>query len=60
MPKTLSLSGLAIGGLIVLVFGADLAIGVPFSRAAPIINIGFLIAGLALCYLSYDAFKDAD
>ncbi len=60
MPKALSLSGLIIGGIAVLLFGVDLAIGIPFSRAAPIINIGFLIGGAILCYLGYSAFKDAD
>lgn len=58
MGKAMTLAGMVIAGLFVLLFGLDLAIGVPFQRASGMMDIGFLVAGLLLAYTSWNAFRD--
>ena len=59
MAKAMSIAGLVAGGLITLVFAADLALGVFFGRITPIMDIGFAVCGLILAYLSWSAFAEA-
>lgn len=58
MARAMTVAGMVIAGLIVLVFGMDLALGVPFERASPTFDIGLLVCGLALLYSSWNAFRD--
>lgn len=59
MGKVMAIGGMVVGGVMTLLFGLDLAAGVPFSGASIVIDIGFVICGLALGYLSWNAFRDA-
>ena len=34
MPKALCMSGLVVAGLVIILFAADLAVGIPFRRAS--------------------------
>ena len=55
LPLLFLLSGYVVGAALVLIFGLDLLVGMPFSRITPVSDIGFLFSGAALLYLSWDA-----
>lgn len=58
MAKVMTFGGMAVAGLIALVFGLDLALGIPFGRANMLIDIGFALCAAILGYLSWNAFRD--
>ena len=58
MAKAMSIAGLIVGGLIALVFTLDLALTVPFGRVMPLMDIGFMVCGGVLAYLSWNAMRD--
>lgn len=49
----LSLSGLILSGVVVILFVADLAAGFPFQRVSVAADVGFILAGLIVAYLSW-------
>lgn len=55
LPKFFLLCGYLVGVMLVLICALDLLIGVPFSRASMLFDVGFLISGVILLYLSWDA-----
>ena len=59
MGKAMSIAGMVVAGLIAFLFAFDLALQFPFSRAAPMMDIGFLICALVLGYLSWNALRDS-
>ena len=58
MPKALSISGIVIAIVLLLLFGLDLAVGFPFSKASMAMDIGFVVAALLLGYLSWSTFRE--
>ncbi|HVA46089.1 MAG TPA: hypothetical protein VNH11_06915 [Pirellulales bacterium] len=58
MPKALTISGLVVACLLLLLFGLDLALGVPFGKASIMMDVGFVICSLILAYMSWLAFRD--
>lgn len=58
MPKALTISGMVVSGVLLLLFGLDLAAKIPFNRASPPMDIGFVICCSILGYLSWSAFRD--
>ena len=58
MPKVLTIFGMVVAGLIVLVFGFDLALEFPFHSASLIMDICFVIGALILGYLSFSTFRE--
>ncbi len=59
MPKALSITGLAVSLLLLVVFGLDLALGIPFGRGPVLtMDIGLVIATLILAYLSWSTFRE--
>jgi hypothetical protein len=58
MAKAMSIAGMVVAGLIAFVFGFDLILSVPFSRANPFMDIGFVLCAAALGYLSWSAFRE--
>lgn len=58
MPKALTISGMIIAGLLLLAFGLDLAIGVPFSYADWRMDAAMVLASLILGYLSWSAMRE--
>ncbi len=58
MAKAMTVAGMVVAGLFVLLFGMDLALGIPFQRASTIVDLGFLFSSLVLGYLSWNAFRD--
>jgi hypothetical protein len=55
LPVLFLLSGYVVGAALVLIFGLDVLVGVPFSRVTLLPDIGFLFSGAALLYLSWNA-----
>lgn len=53
MSKALSFIGMIVSGLITVLFLADVAAGVPFQRRSIGIDVGFILSGLILAYLSW-------
>lgn len=53
MSKMLSLAGMIVAGLTSIVFLADLAAGFPFQRVSVALDVGFLVAGAIVAYLSW-------
>jgi Kef-type K+ transport system membrane component KefB len=49
----LSLAGLILSGIVVILFVADLAAAFPFQRVSVPADIGFILAGLLVGYLSW-------
>lgn len=58
MSKAMTIVGMVVAGLVGLVFVLDLAVGIPFSKASLLMDVGGMIAALLLGYLSWDAMKD--
>lgn len=58
MSKAMTIAGLVVSGLVALAFGADLALGVPFGRAQPMMDIGSLVGAGLLGYLSWNAMRE--
>ncbi len=58
MPKALCIFGAVIAALLLLVFGFDLALKVPFGRASIMLDIGFVISGGILGYLSWTTLRE--
>ncbi|MGE3637845.1 MAG: hypothetical protein AB7G28_04750 [Pirellulales bacterium] len=55
----MSISGMIVAGLIALIFTADLALKIPFGGVGKLTDAGFLVSGLILAYLSWNAFRDS-
>ena len=53
MSKLLPLLGMIVSGLVVVLFVADLAAGFPFQRVSIAVDVGFIVAGLLVAYLSW-------
>lgn len=53
MSKALPLTGMIVSGLVVVLFLADLTAGFPFQRVSIGADIGFIVSGLILAYLSW-------
>jgi len=59
MPKGLSIFGLAIAILLLILFGLDLALGIPFGRGSVLpMDIGIVVSALILVYLSWSTFRE--
>jgi hypothetical protein len=58
MSKALTIAGMVVAGLVGLVFAVDLAVGIPFDGARPMMDVGALISALVLGYLAWDALRD--
>ncbi|MBN1908992.1 MAG: hypothetical protein JW818_04570 [Pirellulales bacterium] len=58
MPKILSIAGLAISGLLLLLFGLDLAAEVPFGRYSMMMDVAFVVSSGILAYLSWTTLRE--
>jgi hypothetical protein len=58
MAKALTILGMVIAVLIFAIFGLDLAIGVPFTRADKMMDIGAIVCAAILGYLSWATFQE--
>ena len=58
MPKILCILGMAIAAMLLIVFGMDLAMGVPFDGRSSAMDISFVICSAILAYLSWMTFRE--
>ena len=49
---------MVIAGLLILMFGLDLAIGFPFGKASLAMDIAILICAGALGYMSWSTYRE--
>jgi hypothetical protein len=49
----LSLAGLIVSGIVVILFLADLVAAFPFQRVSVAADVGFILAGMIVAYLSW-------
>jgi len=58
MSKSLCLVGTVVAALLLLIFGLDLAIRVPFHRASMTMDIGILVCAVILGYVSWITLRE--
>jgi hypothetical protein len=58
MAKGLTILGMVIAVLIFCLFGLDLAIGIPFTKANMMMDIGAVVCAAILGYLSWATYKE--
>lgn len=58
MPKALCISGLVVAGLVIILFAADLAVGIPFKRASMVMDISFLACAVLLGVISWFTLRE--
>lgn len=58
MPKALCISGMAVAGLLVVLFGLDLALGWPFNKSSLFVDISLVVSALVLGFLSWSTFRE--
>ena len=60
MPKALTIIGMLVAALLLLIFALDLALGIPFggSSASGTMDIGMIICGAVLFYLSWSTYRE--
>jgi hypothetical protein len=58
MAKVLCIAGAVIAVLLVLVFGLDLALKIPFRRTSVLMDIGFLVCAALLGFISWTTLKE--
>ncbi len=58
MPKALSIIGLTISAILLLIFGLDMALGIPFQNVSSTMDIGFIVCSLVLGYLSWSTMRE--
>lgn len=58
MSKALTIFGMVVAGLLTLMFTLDLVAGIPFGSAQMTMNIGGIIAGMILGYISFSTFRE--
>jgi hypothetical protein len=58
MPKALCMSGLVVAGLVIILFAADLAVGVPFKRASVMLDVSLLCSAALLGVISWFTLRE--
>ena len=59
MARAMSIAGLVVAGLLLIVFGFDLALEIPFGRANWVMDVGFVVCAAILGYMSWDALAES-
>jgi hypothetical protein len=58
MAKAFSVFGMVVAVILLLIFTLDLALEMPFGRASLVADIGFIICGLLLGYMSWLTYRE--
>jgi len=58
MPKALCILGIAIAALVLIVFGLDLVLAIPFKRVSLAIDVGFILCSGVLGFLSWSTLRE--
>ena len=60
MAKGFAIFGFVVAIVLLLVFGLDLAVGIPFDRINVVTDVLFVLASLALGVVSFMTFREAN
>lgn len=60
MARGLTIAAIAIAVLMLVLFGLDLAIGIPFGKQNPGLDISFIICGIGLGLLGFSTWRELD
>jgi len=59
MPKALTISGMAVAGLVLLLCLLDMTpMKFPFGRPSWVMDIGFLLSAIILGYMSWSTYRE--
>lgn len=58
MSKAMTIAGMVVAALLVLMFTADFFADIPFGAKGKTMNIGAIIAGAILGYISFSTFRE--
>ena len=58
MPKALCIVGMVVAAMLLLLFGFDLALKIPFGGASMVMSVAFIICAVILGYLSWSTFRE--
>lgn len=58
MSKAMTIAGLVVAALIFLIFGLDIATGIPFGVEGKMMNIGAMVSSAILGYISFMTFRE--
>ena len=53
MSKSVPFVGVVVSGIVGILFFADLAVAIPFSRVSLLADVGFILSSGILAYLSW-------
>jgi len=49
---------MAVAAILLLLFGLDLALGIPFGKMSMMMNVGYLVCAVVLAYLSWSTYRE--
>jgi hypothetical protein len=58
MPKAMCVIGVVVAILLVLLFGLDAFLAVPFATSSMAMDVGMMVGGVALAYVSWATFRE--
>ncbi|MBS0210845.1 MAG: hypothetical protein JSS27_18030 [Planctomycetes bacterium] len=58
MAKAFSIIALILALGLIVVFGLDLAMEIPFKKASPTMDYGFIACSVILAFLSWQSFRE--
>ena len=58
MAKGLCYAGTAVAGLLLLLFGLDLAVAIPFKGGSMAMDIGMIVSAMLLGYVSWITLRE--
>jgi hypothetical protein len=58
MPKTLCYSGMAVSGLVLALFGLDMATSVPFHRVSGMMDTAFTVCAVLLAHMGWSTLHE--
>ena len=58
MEKWMCLGAMIAAGILLLIFGLDLALGWPFDRAGKVTDVLFVIAGAFVLWQGYETWRE--
>ena len=58
MSKALCIVGLVVAVVLLLLFGLDLGLKVPFGGISTVMSVGYVVSALLLAYLSWSTFRE--
>ncbi len=58
LEKILTIVAMAIAGLLTLIFALDLALGIPFGRVNPILDVLFALGAALVLWQGIETFRE--